>query len=165
MSLAIIRLTLVALLLPLALVWREPFLAEFRSRLFVGLLVLPAALAAIEIFVVRRSRERRRTARALSVVAVAVAALDLSWVIAAGARFQWIRSQVLHAEPDQLARLGRHILVGFRNSSELHDLVERRAIAGVFLTSRNVHALGSAGVEADIQALQEIRRRQGLPKL
>jgi beta-N-acetylhexosaminidase len=165
MSLAIIRLMLVALLLPLALVWREPFLADIRSYLFVGLLVLPAAIAAIEMVVIRRSRTQPRTARTLSVVMLAVAALDLSSVIAIEARFRWIRSQVLHAEPDQLATLGRHILVGFRNSSELHELVERRAIAGVFVTSRNVHAVGSAGLEADVQSLQDIRRRQGLPPL
>jgi len=165
MSLAIIRLTPVALLLPLALVWREPFLAEFRPYLLVGLLVLPTTLTVIEIVVARRSRARRRMPRAMSVVVLAIAALDLSLVIAIEARFQWIRSQVLHAEPDQLAILGRHILVGFRNSSELHELVERRAIAGVFLTSRNVHSLGSSGLEAEVQALQEIRRRQRLPKL
>jgi hypothetical protein len=47
---AIVRLVFVLSLLPLALAWREPFLAEYRPYLFVGLLALPTAFAAADAY-------------------------------------------------------------------------------------------------------------------
>jgi beta-N-acetylhexosaminidase len=75
------------------------------------------------------------------------------------------RDEILASDPDRLARLGRHIIVGFGQFSELKPLVEKRAIAGIFVTDRNVHGRKVADVAKDIQDLQDIRKAQGLPRL
>src|SRR5207249_5162612 len=72
---------------------------------------------------------------------------------------------VLHADPALLERLGRHVVVGYRDIDELNALLERRAIAGVFLTTRNVQDRDAAVIRQEIAGMQAVRRRQGLPDL
>src|SRR5262249_8616173 len=81
------------------------------------------------------------------------------------ARFQWMRYEVMHADARELERLGRHVLVGYRDADELHALVERRAISGVFLTSHNVRERTIGEGREIVDALQATRARQGLPPL
>jgi beta-N-acetylhexosaminidase len=64
-----------------------------------------------------------------------------------------------------LERLGRHIVVGYRDLDELNALIERRAIAGVFLTTRNVRGRDAAAIRQEISDLQAAGGRQGLPNL
>jgi hypothetical protein len=40
-----------------------------------------------------------------------------------------MRHEVMQADPRQLERLGRHVIVGYRDADELRALVERRAIS------------------------------------
>lgn len=75
------------------------------------------------------------------------------------------RDEILASDPDRLARLGRHIIVGFGRFDELKPLVEKRAIAGIFVTDRNVRGRKAADVAKDIQDLQDIRKAQSLPRL
>lgn len=75
------------------------------------------------------------------------------------------RDEILASDPDRLARLGQHIIVGFGRFDELKPLVEKRAIAGIFVTDHNVHGRKAADVAKDIQNLQDIRKAQGLPPL
>jgi beta-N-acetylhexosaminidase len=75
------------------------------------------------------------------------------------------RDEILASNPDRLARLGRHIVVGFGSFDELKPLVEKQAIAGIFVTDRNVRGRKAADVAKDIQTLQDIRKSQGLPRL
>jgi beta-N-acetylhexosaminidase len=159
------QLLLVALLLPLTLVWREPAFADFRYPLFAGLLVLPAAVAAAELTIFLKWGAKLPHARALSFAVLALAFVDVISTLTVEVRFRWIRSQVLLAEPDELAILGQHIIVGFRSRPELQELIARRAVAGVFLTSRNVQDLDSSGLAAAIAMLQNMRHQQGLPVL
>jgi beta-N-acetylhexosaminidase len=165
LSLAVIRLVLALSLLAPAFAFREPFLADYRAFLFNGLLVAATALAAAEIAILATTRSSSRSERVLGFLALAAAASALSSVIAIEIRFQATKFHVLHAEPDELAVLGRHLLVGFRDRSELDELVARRAIAGIFLTSRNVHAMGPTALKAEIRAVQGARQQQGLPPL
>jgi beta-N-acetylhexosaminidase len=44
-------------------------------------------------------------------------------------------------------------------------LVEKKAIAGVFITDHNVRGRRAADVKADVDALQAVRKEQGLPPL
>ena len=75
------------------------------------------------------------------------------------------RSEILSADPERLERLGRHLIVGYHSFSELKTLVEKRAIAGVFITDHNVKGRSAADVRAGIDVLQAIRADQGLPAL
>ena len=75
------------------------------------------------------------------------------------------RAEILASDPARLERLGRRIVVGFDRFEELRPLVEKRAIAGIFVTDHNVRGRKAEDVAKDIQSLQQIRKEQGLPRL
>ncbi len=75
------------------------------------------------------------------------------------------RAQILAADSDALARLGRHIVIGSHSTEAVRKLVERRAIAGFFLTQHNVRRRKPEVIKAEIDALQALRRSQGEPPL
>jgi beta-N-acetylhexosaminidase len=75
------------------------------------------------------------------------------------------REEILASDPARLERLGSRLVVGFDNFADVKPLVEKRAIAGIFVTDHNVRGRKAADVAKDIQDLQDIRRAQGLPRL
>lgn len=75
------------------------------------------------------------------------------------------RAEILAAEPARLERMGRRLVVGYESYAEVKALVEKKAIAGVFITDHNVRRRKPTAVKADIDALQAIRATQGLPPL
>src|SRR5262249_33018932 len=141
---AIARVAIVLALLPHALDWRSPFLASIRVWAFIGLMVVPLAIIMTvpltpmmtEIRGLRRASGRGVIA--LSSASLALAAIALACLLGLEGQFWWKRYEVLHADPALLEQLGRHVVVGYRDIEELNTLLERRAAAGVFLTTRNV---------------------------
>jgi len=103
--------------------------------------------------------------RVLDGLALLAAATALASTLALEARFHLMRRQVLNADGAALEKLGRHLIVGYSNLDELHALIGRRAIAGVFLSAANVHGLSADDVRRQIGAMQAIRRDQHLPQL
>jgi len=162
-ALAVARLAIALALLPQVLDWRSPFLASIRVWAFIALLAIPLAIMVAEIRVLRRSATRGD--RVLSLATSTLAMLGLVCVLGFEAQFRWMRYEVLRADPALLERLGRHIVVGYRDIDELNALLERRAIAGVFLTTRNVRGRDAAAIRREIADMQHVRRRQGLPGL
>jgi beta-N-acetylhexosaminidase len=75
------------------------------------------------------------------------------------------RDEILASDPARLERLGRRIVVGFERFSEIKPLVEKRAIAGIFITDHNVRRRKASDVAKDIRELQDIRKAQGQPRL
>lgn len=75
------------------------------------------------------------------------------------------RDEILASDPGRLERLGSRLIVGFENFAEVKPLVEKRAIAGIFITDENVRERKADDVAKDIRSLQDIRRSQGLPRL
>lgn len=75
------------------------------------------------------------------------------------------RNEILEADPAILERLGRHIVIGYHNPQTVRALVEKKAIAGIFITDHNVRRRKVADVRAEIDALQQIRAGQDLPPL
>jgi beta-N-acetylhexosaminidase len=75
------------------------------------------------------------------------------------------RAEILASDPARLERLGRRIIVGFQRFEDVQPLVEKRAIAGIFITDHNVRGRKIEDVAKDIQNLQNIRKAQGLPRL
>jgi beta-N-acetylhexosaminidase len=100
----------------------------------------------------------------LHAIVMAAAILAAATTLFLEARFQWMRHAVLTAEPERLERLGRHIIVGYRNAAELQNLLDRHAVSGIFVAAHNVGG-GADVVRRKIQALQEARARQHLPPL
>jgi len=110
-------------------------------------------------------RPAGRLDRVLSSASLALAMLCLVCVPWWEAQFWWKRHEVLRADPALLERLGRHVVVGYRDGDELSSLIQRRAIAGVFLTARNVRGRDAAAIRQEIADMQAARHRQGLPVL
>jgi beta-N-acetylhexosaminidase len=162
-ALAVARVVVLLALVPYALDWRSPFLASVRIWAFLGLIAIPLAIGLVDVCALRRPAGRFDSA--LSSASLALCALCLISVPWREAQFWWKRHEVLRADPALLERLGRHIVVGYRDLDQLNALIERRAIAGVFLTTRNVRGRDAAAIRQEISDLQAARRRQGLPNL
>jgi beta-N-acetylhexosaminidase len=94
-----------------------------------------------------------------------LSAAALLAVLGVEGSFQHARWSVLSASPDELERVGRHVIVGYRDADFVRELVERRAIGGIFLTDRNVAGRNVADIAREIGELQAIRARQGLAPL
>jgi beta-N-acetylhexosaminidase len=158
------RFAVAILLLYVALQWRSPLFASTRSTALALSIVLPLALIGAEILFWRIS-ERFRPATLVYGTTALVAFLALALTLTFELQFRWIRSEVLRADPAQVERLGRHLIVGYRSEAWLRDLVERRAVSGIFVTGHNVRSKDADTVRRDIEALQAIRKTQGLPPL
>lgn len=75
------------------------------------------------------------------------------------------RQEILSSDASRLERIGRHLVVGYHTYSDIKMLVEKRAIAGLFITDHNVRGRSASAIKGDIDALQAIRTSQGLPPL
>ena len=163
LALAVLRIALIAAILPLAIGWRTPFFASWRTVALTVLLALPLLLIAIEVWTLRRARTRavRLTSGASLLLALiafgATATFELS--------FQYQRSAVLAADPAELERLGRHFLIGYRRRSELQALLDRRAVAGVLISATNVEGKSRDKIRRRIDELQTLRDAQNLAPL
>jgi Glycosyl hydrolase family 3 N terminal domain len=75
------------------------------------------------------------------------------------------RDEILKSDPETLARIGRHIIVGYHSLSDIKRLLEKKAIGGIFITDHNVRGRNAAAMKSTIDSLQAIRKEQGLPAL
>jgi beta-N-acetylhexosaminidase len=75
------------------------------------------------------------------------------------------REEILKSDPERLARVGRHIIIGYHIFADVKALVEKKAIAGIFITDHNARRRSAQAINAEIDALQAIRRAQKLPPL
>jgi beta-N-acetylhexosaminidase len=163
--LAISRLIVALVLVPYALDWRSPFLSSVRSWALLGLIALPLCLILAEVRALRIARSGQWALNAVNFLGLLPAVVALTATVALEARFQLDRYQVLHADPARLEEVGSHVIVGYRSLSEAEELVKLRAVAGVFVSSRNVRGKTIAEVRHEIRSLQCLRRKQGLPPL
>jgi beta-N-acetylhexosaminidase len=75
------------------------------------------------------------------------------------------RASILQSDPQRLERLGLRLIVGYKDVAKAKALVEKQAIAGIFLSTRNVQDHSAEQIRAEIDGLQAIRKAQGLPRL
>ena len=163
LALAVLRIALIAAMLPLAIGWRTPFFASWRTVALAVLLALPLLLVAIEIWTLRRARTR--ALRLTSGVSLLLALVAFGTTATIELTFRYQRSVVLAADPAELERLGRHFLIGYRRAAELQALLDRRAIAGVFISALNVEGKSRDEIRRRIDELQALRRGQDLAPL
>lgn len=157
-----LQLFLAIALLLLSLNWRSPFLVGLRGWMFWGAISLSLLLILAGM---ARVKTRKSFARVLTGLTVVVAAAGLSILLATELKFQWVKQAVLKAEPARLEALGEHFAIGYRNFEEVRELVEKRAIGGIFITKRNIKGKTKAEIQQEISTLQNIRARQGLSPL
>ncbi len=161
--LLIIKACLAAAGIALAAAVRLPVTAEFRPWPLIVVVAGALVLMALSLRW-RRWRTGRRIDR-LELAPFALAAIALVVALTVEGSFQRDRYTVLHADAAALEPFGRHIIVGYHDPAFVRDLVERRAVGGIFLTHGNVAGRDAAAVAHEIGALQAIRSRQGLPPL
>ncbi|MGQ0456119.1 MAG: glycoside hydrolase family 3 N-terminal domain-containing protein [Hyphomicrobium sp.] len=75
------------------------------------------------------------------------------------------RAEILAGDSERRERVGRHVVIGYHSYAEVKALVEKKAIAGIFITDHNVRRSTPSAIKAQIEALQSIRATQGLPPL
>ncbi|MEW6141367.1 MAG: glycoside hydrolase family 3 N-terminal domain-containing protein [Thermodesulfobacteriota bacterium] len=163
--LAVLKLLIALVLVPLALDWRSPLLAFVRQWALIGLIAVPLVLIFAEVLALRAAKPGERVLKVLNTLGLLLAVAALTATVATEARFQWTRHQVLHADPARLEKLGRHVVVGYQDLSEVKELVRLRAITGVFVSTRNILDKTIAEARTEIQSLQNERQKQGLPPL
>ncbi len=162
---SLLKLLVAAALVPVALDWRSPSLFVVRDSALVGLVSLSGILILGEILALRGSSPGSRVIRTINIVGLVAASLALTAALALEARFQWTRHQVLRADPTELDRLGRHLIVGCRDLEDVRDLVRLRAIGGAFLTTRNARGKSVQELGQEIRLLQDERKNQDMPPL
>jgi beta-N-acetylhexosaminidase len=163
-GLQVIGLCVAIALLPVALDWRSPLLASYRPPVFLMLVALPLLLIPTAAWTLRSSRwSSNRGVLSVSIGLAAAAALIAT--LSLEARFRGVRARVLTADTAQLAAVGRHLVVGYRDAAELQQLIDRRAIGGVFVGAHNVEGRSADAVGRQIASWQDARRRQDLPQL
>src|SRR5579871_3727391 len=79
--------------------------------------------------------------------------------------FDSTKRSVLQTEAKLAQTLGRHFMVGYSSFDEVAQLAEKGLIGGVYVSRGNVAHRKPPAIRADIAALQERRRRAGLPPL
>ena len=144
---------------------RNPALAEARPWPLIGALVLGLALVLMAFALVRKKLASRQPSRLITRGMIAATGTALALPILVEFGFQWDRLTVQRADPERIAALGQHLIVGFNSDAEITALVERRAVGGIFIRRHNVAGLSATQISANIDALQAIRRRQGLAPL
>ncbi len=73
-------------------------------------------------------------------------------------QFYFKKAVVLNAPEDQLRYLGKHFVVGYSDEKELHPLIKRGGIGGIFVTRRNVQHKTHASLRKEIQRLQTLQQ-------
>ena len=79
--------------------------------------------------------------------------------------FDQTKRGVLQTEPKLAQALGRHFMVGYSSFDEVARLAEKGLIGGVYVGKGNVGRRKLPAIKAELAALQERRRRAGLPPL
>jgi beta-N-acetylhexosaminidase len=159
------RIALIVSVLPFAIGWRTPLFTTWRPVALIVLLALPLLVIVAEAWTLRRIRARSRILWLASAASLALAAFAFATTAAIELQFQYQRRAVLAADPGKLEKLGAHIVVGYRSPAMLQALLERRAIAGVFLSAGNVETKTAEDIRRKIDGWQATRRAQNLAPL
>ena len=138
----------------------HPFLLSVRGPKIVTIFI--ASLAVVS-WLTREGYWRRAgfTGRWLAVLWL----LPPLAILSTAASYVITMREVLQTEPGLAKKLGRHFVVGYSSFDEVAELAEKGLIGGVYVSKGNVADTGPAVIKAEIVALQERRRRAGLPPL
>ncbi len=162
--LALLRVSLAVAALSGVLLYRTALVASLRELLLMSLIVIIPAALLLE----ARGPRRRSSVPARGWprrLLVGVWALALALLVGVEGQFRLAKARVLGADPERLQAIGAHLIVGFRNLDELADLAERDAIAGVYVSRRNVRSIDPVELSAALTKLQAERRDRGQPPL
>ncbi|MGK7929227.1 MAG: glycoside hydrolase family 3 N-terminal domain-containing protein [Spirulina sp.] len=161
---AIAKILIAIVLVVLSTQFRTPTFANTRAIVLV-ILVIGSAGMSLGVF----WRMYGKTWNWQKVIAFAIGSLcivSLTITIGTEAQFYWQKYRVvLNARSEHLKALGKHFIVGYKELEDVKRLVEKNAIAGVFITSRNIDNKTYQEIKTELEILQNIRRSQGLSPL
>ncbi|HBB34007.1 MAG TPA: glycosyl hydrolase family 3 [Cyanobacteria bacterium UBA8803] len=164
-----VKLCLAILIVWVACYFRTPLLASVRLWAFWGLVLLSVGLLLTEIPKLKigtRASEKGKNGQIIISWAIAtLTAFGLASAATSEVKFNLTKQTVLNQDHSQLGNLGQHFIIGYRNFDEIKQLVEKRAIGGVFITARNIKNKTKAEIQQEIQTLQAIRTSQKLSPL
>ena len=188
----IIKLSLAVAALLLAFNFRMPELAAWGNLMFWLILIISFGLIISEVIAFRKTYRRyRRKRRHISFLILAIAWLSLCSATTSQVKFLLSQNSTPEPQPtpveivstptykveveleqkleekprEKPVELGSHIIIGYRSFPELKKMVAEKAVAGVFITDKNVRYKSKEQIKKDIATLQEIRRTKGLPPL
>ena len=149
-------------ILTLLIAWqgKKPYLIAVRDVELLLVVVLCSMTFSSAIWWTIRGRLGRIEAILLAVVVLVAAGIALG----RESNFQRQRADVLAADWATRA-LGRHFIVGYSTFDEVSRLSERGLIAGVYIGRKNARGKSLEQLRAEIDALQDVRTRIGLPPL
>ena len=134
----------------------DPHLFPFRFFDYIALSIVCTVTGLIAWFA---GRGKMKT---FILAVVALAFLVASFL---ECQFQYQKYVVLHAPPELQRVIGKHIVAGFVDSTEIEELVEKGLVSGVFITRRNIKGFSAEQISQLIGHLQAIRQKAGFPFL
>ncbi|MEA5472207.1 glycoside hydrolase family 3 N-terminal domain-containing protein [Spirulina sp. 06S082] len=161
---AIAQIIINIVLIVLSTQLRTPSLASIRDIILVVLLLGSSLLILSGCLQLRQKTWNLQKGMAFAIAFLGVVGLTIT--VANEAQFYWQKYRVvLGAEVESLEVFGKHFIVGYKDINDAVKLVEKRAIAGVFITTRNIENKTYEEIKTELETLQEIRRSQGLSPL
>jgi beta-N-acetylhexosaminidase len=160
----VIKWSAVLLLFLIAVNLKDPYLLIVRDLELRGILTASFFLGVTTIYQTctsaRPSNRRIENRFFLGMIGIIVIVALVGEIT-----FQFKRYTVLHAESNQLQKLGQHFIIGYTHTEDIIPLVEKGAISGIFMTQRNVRNKSSEEVQKEIRFLQNLRTSSNLPPL
>lgn len=157
------KICLAVSLILIAFYLRTPLLASLRTGLFWSVIVFSLVIFVSENLALKKHSSSRKII--ISFLILTLASLSFSKTLVSETKFILNKRSVLSQDTNRLNYLGQHFIVGYRDFVEVKDLVERRAIGGVFITARNIKNKNHEEIKQEIKTLQDIRKNQGLSPL
>lgn len=161
-SLRVLQLCFAIALFILSLDWRSPFLASVRSEVFwvaVSVSIILISLGIIQL------KKGDLVLKILNYLSLAIAVAGCSLFFTTEAQFYSSKRAIFNGNPTRIESIGQHFIIGYNNIDEVKKLIKKRAIGGVFITTRNIQGKTEAEIKQEIQALQTLRQQQGLSPL
>ncbi|MCP4134602.1 MAG: glycoside hydrolase family 3 protein [bacterium] len=158
-----IRLVLAIIVFFMVLAGRTPYFLVYR----VQILILACFLLMLLYYPWKAITNKEAPGRGKVKEIIGAVIIIASFLLAAGswARFSWKRYSVLNAETRVLEKLGSHFIVGYTSVDSVRPLIERKAIAGLFISIRNVKGKSIGSIQKEIAELQALQARNSDLKL
>ncbi len=147
----------------IALYLRSPFLASIRQQAFWFVILASLSITIFETKAFNNKYILRKSV--ISLLILSFASLNVFTTLGIEIKFDLAKQNILNQPPEKLEKLGQHFIVGYTEFNEVKKLVYKRAIGGIFITTRNIKNKTKEEIKQEIQALQDIRHQQGLSPL
>lgn len=139
----------------------DPHLLPLRVWVTLGLLLLStlSLVAALRHWSHHKVLAATNTALWLTVFGLTVAAASADF------RYRQLLLNAAERDPALMSRLGTHLVIGYDQPEEIHELIQRGLIGGVFVTHRNAAGKSLRQLHDELALLQNLRRQAGRPPL